>query len=53
MMKDEEARRIATVKAIRVAEKKSQELTTKLTEVERNKRSADLALNGAEKQAEA
>ena len=32
MMKDEEARRITAVEAFRVADKKSQELTTKMTE---------------------
>ena len=32
MMKDEEARRITTVEAFMVADKKSQELTTKMTE---------------------
>ena len=46
MMKDEEARCIATVEAFRVVDKKSQELTTKLIEVERDKKSAEAALNG-------
>jgi len=52
-MKDEEARRIAAVESFRVASKKSQELTTKLTEIERDKKSAKAALDGVEKQAEA
>ena len=53
MMKDEEARHIATVKAFRVADKKSQELTTKLTETKRDKKSAEVALDEAERHAEA
>ena len=53
MMKDEEARRIAAMESLRVADKKSQKLTTKLTEVERDKRSAEAALDGAEKQVKA
>ena len=40
MMKDEEARRIAAIKAFRVADRKAQKLTTKLTKVEREKKSA-------------
>ena len=51
MMKDKEARRIAAMEAFRVTNKKSQELTAKLTEVERDKKSAEAALDGAEKQA--
>ena len=50
MMKDEEARHIADVEAFRVAERKAQELTTKLAEVEREKKSVKIALNRAEKQ---
>ena len=53
MMKDEEARRIIAMEAFRVADKKSQELTAKLTESERDKKSIMAALDGAEKQAEA
>ena len=49
MMKDEEVKRIVAVEAFRVADKKSQEITTKLTEVERDKKSAEAALDGAEK----
>ena len=53
MMKDEEARHIADVEAFRVAERKAQVLTTKLAEVKREKKSVEIALNKAEKQAEA
>ena len=53
MMKDEEARCIAAVESFKVADKKSQELTTKLTKVERDKRSAEAALDGVEEQVEA
>ena len=49
MMKDEEARHIATMEAFRVVDKKSQESTTKLTEAERDRKSAKAALDGAEK----
>ena len=52
-MKDEEARCIAAVEAFRVADKKSQELTTKLTEAKRDRKSVEAALDGVEKQAEA
>ena len=53
MMKDEEAKRIAVVEAFRVVERKAQELTIKLTEVERDRKSAEAALDKVEKQAEA
>ena len=49
MMKDEEARHIATMEAFRVVDKKSQESTTKLTEAKRDRKSAKAALDGAEK----
>ena len=52
-MKDEEARQITTMEAFRVADKKSQELTAKLIESERDKKSVMAALDVAEKQAEA
>ena len=52
MMKDEEARRIAAMEVFRVAERKTQELTIKLTEAEREKKSAEAALDGAKKQVE-
>ena len=53
MMKDEEAKRIAVVEAFRVVERKAQELTIKLTKVERDRKSAEATLDEAEKQAEA
>ena len=51
-MKEEEARHVATMKAFELAEKKSQELNTKLTKAEQGKKSAKAALNRAERQAE-
>lgn len=48
-MKDEEARRIATVDAFKVAEMKIQELNTKITEADRGKKSTEAALQGVEK----
>ena len=45
MMKDEEARRITAMEAFRVADKKSQELTAKLIESERDKKSVMAALD--------
>ena len=53
MTKGEEAKCIATVEAFSVDDKKSQELTTKLTKAEKDKKSVEAALYGAEKQAEA
>ena len=49
IMNDEEARRIATVEAFRVVGRKTQELNTKLAEAEREKKSIEVALDGAEK----
>ena len=49
MMKEEKAKCIATMEAFRVVEKKSQQLTTKLTEAERDKRSAEAILDGVER----
>ena len=43
MMKDKEARCIVGMEAFRVANKKSQELTIKLTEAERDKKSVEAA----------
>ena len=40
MMKEEEGRRTAAVKAFELIENKSQELTAKLVEVDRDKKSA-------------
>lgn len=44
-MKEEESRCIATLKAFEVAEKKSQDLTTKLVEANRDKKSVKAALD--------
>ena len=51
-MKEEEGRRIVAVDAFHVAEKSNQELKSKLTEVERGKRSVEAALDSAKRQAE-
>ena len=51
-LKDEEARRISAVKTLAVAEKRIKELNTKLTEANREGKSAKAALTGAEKQVE-
>ena len=48
-MKEEEGRRIATVEAFNVADKRINELKNKLTEVERDKKSAEAALDNAKK----
>ena len=53
MMKAEETQHIATVEAFRVANKKSQELTTKLAKAEKDRKSVEVVLDEAEKQAEA
>ena len=51
-MKDKEGRQIAVVEAFNVVEKRVKELNAKLTEAEREKKSAEPALEGAERQAE-
>lgn len=51
-MKEEEARHISAVRAFELAEKKSEELNTKLAKVERDKKSVEAALNRVERQAE-
>lgn len=51
-MKKEEARHISTVRAFELVEKKSEELKTKLAKAERDKKSVEVALNRAERQAE-
>ena len=51
-MKDEEGRRIAAVEAFSLAKKRIQKLNTKLTEANRERKSAEAALHGVEKQAE-
>ena len=52
-MKEEEGRRIATVKAFELAEKKSQDLTAKLVEADWNKKNAEVTVEGVERQAKA
>ena len=51
-MKDKECRRVATVEAFKVAEKRLKESDANLTEVERGRKSAEVALDGVERQAE-
>ena len=51
-MKEEEGRQIEAVDAFHVAEKSNKKLKSKLIEVERGKRSAEAALDNAERQAE-
>ena len=51
-MKEEEGMRIAVVDAFHMAEKRNQELKSWLTEAERGKRSAEVALDNAERQVE-
>ena len=53
MMKEEEGRCTAAVKAFELAKKKSQELIAKLVEADQDKKSAEAALDVAERQAEA
>ena len=50
-MKEEEGRRITVVDAFNVADKRIQELTTKLNEANRAKKSIEAALQGVERQA--
>ena len=51
-MKGEEGRHIAAVEAFNVAEKRIQELNAKLTKADRDKKRAEVALEGVERQAE-
>ena len=51
-MKEEEERQIAAVEAFSFAEKRIQELNTKLTKAGRDKKSAEAALQGAKRQVE-
>ena len=51
-MKDEESRQIAAIEAFNVVEKRVKELNAKLTEVEREKKSVEVALEGVERQVE-
>lgn len=50
--KDEETHRIATDKTLAVAKKRIKDLGTKLTEADRERKSAEAALAGAKKQVE-
>ena len=51
-MKKEEGSQITVVDAFHVAEKSNQDLKSKLTEVERGKRSVEATLDSIERQAE-
>lgn len=51
-MKDKESRHIATVDAFNVTDKGIEELTVKLNESDRDKKSAEATLEKAERQAE-
>lgn len=51
-LKDEEARQISVVKTLAVAEKKIKYLGMKLTKADRERKSAEPALAGVEKQVE-
>ena len=48
-MKEEESRRIATVKAFELVEKKSQDINAKLVEADWDKKSVKAALEGVER----
>ena len=50
-MKDEKGRRVATVEAFKVAEKRLKESDAKLTEAERGRKSTEVALDRVERQA--
>nr|POF07888.1 hypothetical protein CFP56_27468 [Quercus suber] len=51
-LKNEEAHRVVVVKTLAVAKKKIKDIGTKLTEADREKKSDEVALASAEKQAE-
>ena len=51
-MKEEEGRCIATVEVFKLAEQRIKDLNTKLTEANRDKKSAEATLEGAERQGE-
>ena len=51
-MMEEEGRRIAAVEAFNLAKKRISEMKNKLSEVEKDKKSAEVALDSAERQAE-
>ena len=48
-MKEEEGRQIAAVDAFHMARKSNQELKSKLTEAERDKRSTEVTLDSVER----
>ena len=48
-MKEKEGRRVATVKAFELAEKKSEDLNAKLVEANQDKKSAETALDMAKR----
>ena len=50
-MKDEEGRCIAAVEAFNMAEKRVKEMNAKLIEAKKEKKSIEVALEGAERQA--
>ena len=50
-LKDEEARRVSVVKTLAMAEKKIKDLGIKLTEADRERKSAEAVLAGAKKEA--
>jgi len=50
-MKEEEGRRIAAMEAFNVADKRITELKNKLTKAEKDKKSTETTLEGAERQA--
>lgn len=52
-MKEKEGKCVATVKAFELAKKKSQYLTAKLVEADRDKKSTEATLDMAERQAKA
>ena len=51
-MKDKEGRQIVVVGAFNMVKKRVKELNAKLTEAEREKKSVEVALEGAERQVE-
>ena len=51
-MKDEEGRRVIAVEAFKMAEKRLKESDAKLTKAKKGRKSVEVALDGAERQAE-
>ena len=50
-LKDEEARRVSTIKTLAMDKKKIKDLDIKLTEADRERKSAEAVLAGAKKEA--